>query len=103
MKKLLATLATGALGGMLVGFLMGGYSSGMWEVNSAGAIVPTAAAVVDLSGSSILLPQADLTAGSCDTGQVALDTGGLTKEICLCGPANTWNCVSIGLVGGPLN
>lgn len=43
---------------------------------------------------------ADLVAGSCTANDLKLDTGGVTKEICWCDPANTWNCASL-TAGGP--
>jgi hypothetical protein len=34
----------------------------------------------------------DLAVGSCTIGSIALDTGGATKEWCVCGTANVWGC-----------
>lgn len=47
------------------------------------------------------LQQADLTAGSCTLGQIRLDTGGATKELCYCQASNTWYCWSATTLTGP--
>ena len=39
-----------------------------------------------------LITLADLVVGTCTAGQVGIDNGGATKELCICGTANTWGC-----------
>lgn len=47
------------------------------------------------------LQQADLSAGSCTLGQLRLDTGGGTKELCYCQASNVWYCWSATTLTGP--
>lgn len=46
------------------------------------------------------LRQADLTS-TCTLGQIAVDTGGATVELCYCKATDTWFCASIA--SGPTN
>jgi pectin methylesterase-like acyl-CoA thioesterase len=39
-----------------------------------------------------LLTLADLAVGTCAAGQIAIDSGGATKEWCVCATLNTWGC-----------
>jgi hypothetical protein len=43
----------------------------------------------------IVLNGADLQ-GICSAGELRFDTGGATRELCVCDPANTWRCVTLG-------
>lgn len=39
-----------------------------------------------------LMTMADLAIATCTLGQLGIDTGGATKEWCVCGTANVWGC-----------
>ena len=53
------------------------------------------ATTVDYNDVNILeLTQDDLTS-SCTLGQLKLDTGGSTKELCYCQATNTWLCTAL--------
>lgn len=57
------------------------------------------ATTVDYNDVNILeLSQADLTS-TCTLGQLKLDTGGSTKELCYCQATNTWVCTA--MTAGP--
>jgi hypothetical protein len=49
----------------------------------------------DQFNQGIILSGANLGA-ACAVNEVRYDTGGATKEICVCDPANTWNCAALG-------
>lgn len=40
----------------------------------------------------LTIPTADLAVGACTVNEESFDTGGATKEFCVCGTANTWGC-----------
>jgi hypothetical protein len=46
------------------------------------------------------ITQGDLTA-SCTAGQLKLDTGGATKELCYCQATDTWYCIAVTDTTGP--
>lgn len=66
-------------------------------VANGSPFLTSAAAGIDLA----VVQQADLTAGSCTLGQLRLDTGGATKELCYCQATNVWYCWSATTVTGP--
>jgi hypothetical protein len=41
---------------------------------------------------SVIIGPGDLTVGACVQGRVQVDTGGATKEWCVCGTGNVWSC-----------
>ena len=45
-----------------------------------------------VSPPAVTIAPGDLTVGSCGQGRVQVDTGGATKEWCVCGTANVWGC-----------
>jgi hypothetical protein len=45
-------------------------------------------------GTSLVIPGVAL-GSSCDVGEMRYDTGGSTKELCVCDPVNTWKCVPL--------
>lgn len=47
------------------------------------------------------LPIADLGVGSCTLGQISWDSGGATKELCLCDATNNWECFTPTTTNGP--
>ena len=57
---------------------------------------------VDYHNVNILeLTQADLTPGNCSLGQMRLDTGGPTTELCYCRAQNSWVCTA--MTPGPID
>jgi hypothetical protein len=46
---------------------------------------------MDASG-RVTIPAADLVVGTCTVNTIANDTGGATKEHCVCGTTNVWGC-----------
>ena len=48
----------------------------------------------------LAVTQGDLGA-TCTLGQIAIDTGGATKELCLCQATDTWYCAAITDTTGP--
>jgi len=46
---------------------------------------------VDASG-RLTMPAADLVVGTCTVNTEAMDTGGATREHCVCGTTNVWGC-----------
>lgn len=59
----------------------------------------TAGGVAKFAG--IELTAEDLTAGSCTANQIKIDTGGATKELCVCTATNNWDCIAFTSVNGP--
>lgn len=45
----------------------------------------------------------DLVAATCTPGEIALDTGGANKEICICDTGPAWACVTVTTATGPTN
>jgi hypothetical protein len=56
---------------------------------------PAARIMKDEFKQGIILTGANL-GSTCAINEVRYDTGGATKEICICDPANTWNCAALG-------
>lgn len=69
----------------------------VWGLDAGGTITMTGNA----SGINFIkLRQADLTS-TCTQGDLALDTGGATAELCYCQGTNTWYCAAITDTTGP--
>lgn len=45
----------------------------------------------------------DLVAATCTPGEIALDTGGANKEICICDTGPAWACATVDTATGPTN
>ncbi|HEV8202354.1 MAG TPA: hypothetical protein VGS03_20270 [Candidatus Polarisedimenticolia bacterium] len=56
---------------------------------------PSPRLLTDGFAAGLLLTGTDV-GSTCDLNEMRFDTGGATKELCVCDPANTWNCASLG-------
>lgn len=72
--------------------------AGKFTVTNAGAV--TAASSVTSTTSQYVLSQADLD-GTCTLGQLRIDTGGATAELCYCQATDTEYCISMTTLTGP--
>lgn len=61
------------------------------RLNKATGLVGTTWGTVDVS-SRLTIPVADLVVGTCTVNTIANDTGGATREHCVCGTTNVWGC-----------
>ena len=56
---------------------------------------PAGRMLTDSFDAGLMLTGATL-GSTCSVDEFRYDTGGATKELCICDPANTWNCVALG-------
>jgi hypothetical protein len=68
------------------------YSDG--ASSSSITLQPLGHLVAENFGSAVSIPGAAL-GSTCDAGEMRYDTGGATKELCICDPVNTWSCVPL--------
>jgi hypothetical protein len=89
------TKSPGSFGSVLISG-----ATGITDINSCGTFLWDDTQCL-LSVGDLTVTPADIASANCASGQIKIDTGGATKELCACYPANTWVCV--GLAAGPAN